>query len=266
MMLAHVLGVNRGALIAMRGNELSAEATARFVGLLNRRVAREPLAYILGHTEFYGRRFVVTKATLIPRVDTEVIVEEALRRVAGDQELGGGVSEIPDVVELGVGSGCILLSVIAERPSLRGFGVDRSVGALDVARRNAASICSRSSVELVESDWFSAFPSGWRGRLPLIVSNPPYIDGAERGELQPEVRDFEPEMALFTGDGGLGAPKLIIEQAIRWLRPGGWLLMEIGFGQSATLLGYGRRFPYSELHMVVDTAGVARVLCARAPT
>lgn len=230
----------------------------RFDGLLARRVGREPLAYIIGGVEFYGRCFNVKPGVLIPRVDTEVLVECALEELRQASELK------PLVCELGVGSGCVLCSILAEVGSAFGVGVDVSETALEVTAENAAQLGLENRAELIKSNWFSDLPRKYKGEFAIVVSNPPYIDPSEAPTLQPEVRDHEPAGALFSADHGFAAIQHILSESHNWLRPGGLLLIEIGFGQERQALAMASRFPYSEIRSFADTAGIARVISARA--
>jgi len=258
VLLAHVLGVSRSRLLAMRGDDLGELGRARFQELLDRRLAREPLAYIIGVTEFYGRSFAVAPGVLIPRVDTETLVDAVL------EELDGIEGKDRLVLELGVGSGCVIGSILAEAPSVTGIGVDVSETALEIARKNAEALGVFDRLELHLSDWFNSVPAEYRNCFDVVVSNPPYIDPAELEGLQPEVRDHEPRIALFAPSRGFAAIEILLSQAHEWLRPGGLLLIEIGFGQANEAVAMAGRFPYSDEHMIADTAGIARVLSARA--
>ncbi len=262
LLLSHALGVTRSKLLAMRRSFPTAPELERFDSLLDRRCRREPLAYIIGWTDFYGRRFVVEPGVLVPRVDTETLVDVSLELLRiGAQPLGG----VPDVLELGVGSGCIICSLLAKASDRTGAGADISETALRVTSRNAVSIGVDDRLTLLKSDWFNGLPDEWRGKLPLIVSNPPYIDLVEKPVLQPEVRDFEPETALFANDAGLGALKHILAEAIDWLMPGGWVAVELGYGQATAVKQLAADFGFSQVASRVDTGGVERVVYAQRP-
>lgn len=257
-LLAHALGMSRGQLLAMRSVEVGESDLKRFLELLARRVAREPLAYIIGGVEFFGRWISVRPGVLIPRVDTEVLVECAVAELR--------LTDRRDrlICELGVGSGCVLCSILAEVDSATGVGVDVSETALEVTAENAARLGVESRVKLIRSSWFSEIPKEHRGEFTIIVSNPPYIDASEGPTLQPEVRDHEPAGALFSADQGYAAIRDILSEAHKWLCPGGLLLIEIGFGQEREVRAMASRFPYSEIRSFADTAGIARVISARA--
>ncbi|CUH39634.1 Release factor glutamine methyltransferase [Jannaschia seosinensis] len=184
-----------------------------------RRVAREPVSHILGRRAFWNHEFEVGPDVLDPRPDTETLIEAALT-VSFDR-----------VLDLGTGSGCILLSLLAERERAVGVGTDISGAALAVAARNAARLDLAERAELIRSDWLAEV----QGRFDLIVSNPPYIAEDEMADLQPEVREWEPQIALTPGGDGLDAYRIIARDAPEHLVPGGRLIVEIGTGQGAAV-------------------------------
>ncbi len=184
----------------------------RFLGLVARRAAREPMAHILGKRAFFGREFIVTADVLDPRPETEHLVERALD------------APFRRVLDLGCGSGCILLSLLDERKFATGLGVDISPAALEVSARNARKLGLGQRADFRQSDWFETVD----GMFDLIVSNPPYIATAEIDDLPREVREYEPHLALFAGTDGLDAYRAILQDAPRRLLPGGRLIVEIG--------------------------------------
>ncbi|MEX2242538.1 MAG: peptide chain release factor N(5)-glutamine methyltransferase [Fimbriimonadaceae bacterium] len=209
MLVAHALGVERPWVLAHSADEFVGDGLD---GLCERRVAREPLAYILGWREFYGRRFVVTPDVLIPRQETEHLVEVA-----------GGQPNVGTLLDLGTGSGCIAVTVKLTRPEIAVTASDVSAAALEVARLNATNL--GAEVEFVESDLFA----GLQGRaFDVIVSNPPYIGAGEN--LMPEVQDFEPHLALFAGEDAFAFYRRLAEESQDHLTPGGCLVVEIGDG------------------------------------
>lgn len=185
---------------------------AAFSTLLERRKAREPMSHILGARDFYKHRFVVNHHVLDPRPDTETLVEQAL------------ALDFQRVLDLGTGSGCILLSLLAERPDATGVGVDLSAEALRVADQNRVGLEIGDRCRLIQSDWFENVT----GKFDLIVSNPPYIAASEMNDLQPEVRDYEPRLALTDEGDGLGAYRTIIAGLDDHLAKDGHLIVEIG--------------------------------------
>ncbi|MDP2030208.1 MAG: peptide chain release factor N(5)-glutamine methyltransferase [Thiobacillus sp.] len=245
VLVAHVLGVDTAWLIAHDTDALPAQQIRAFQALLMRRLSGVPIAYLTGRREFYGRPFLVSADVLIPRPDTELLVELALARIPPDQ----GV----DILDLGTGSGCIAITLALERPLAHVTAVDRSPAALAIARRNTETLTAR--VEFLASDWFSALSGR---QFDLIVSNPPYIAAADPHLAQGDVR-FEPLSALAAGADGLDDLRHLITAACAHLQPGGTLLLEHGYDQSeairALLRQNGIPFPQSW----DDLAGVQRV-------
>jgi release factor glutamine methyltransferase len=248
-MLCELLGLDRVGLYVNFDKPLTERELAHFRGMVARRARREPLQYILGTQEFMGLDFEVNPAVLIPRHDTETLVEEAVR-------LGKGAKRVLDV---GVGSGCIAVSLARLLPGADVFGVEQSPEALAIARRNAAK--NGVAVTLREGSLFEPMTGE---RFDLIVSNPPYIPTADLAELQPEVREFEPREALDGGPDGLDFYRLIIPAAPGYLTPGGWLLFEVGIGQGAQVLGlFKKTGRFGELFTANDPGGIERVVGGR---
>ncbi|HWI41184.1 MAG TPA: peptide chain release factor N(5)-glutamine methyltransferase, partial [Verrucomicrobiae bacterium] len=216
-LLAHSLGTDRVGLYVSFDKPLEAAELAAFRGLVIRRARREPLQYILGTQEFFGLEFEVTPAVLIPRHDTEVLVEEALRVASG----------AGTILDIGAGSGCIAVALAKKLPEAAVTAVDVSAEALAVASRNAAR--HGVSVELLEGSLFG--PVSGR-KFDLVVSNPPYIPAGEIAGLQAEVKGFEPAGALDGGADGLDFYRAIVSAAPAHLNPGGWLILEVGAGQA----------------------------------
>jgi release factor glutamine methyltransferase len=233
VLLADLLG-RSPAYVHAHGEAEVDEAT--FLALLRRREAGEPLQYLRGRCEFYGRTFAVDGRVLIPRPETELLVEAALARIPR----GGRV------VEVGAGSGCICVTLALERPDLDVFAVDRSVAALAVTRRNRDALGAR--VQLAASDALQSL----RGRFDALVSNPPYIPAADVPSLQTEVRDHEPHLALTPGPRGTE----VIERL--FLAP--LVMMEIGFGQEAAVRSIAAANGYRVDAVIPDLAGIARVV------
>ena len=232
-------------LIAHDTDTLSEAQTTQFETLLTRRLAGEPVAYLTGTREFYGRPFQVSPDVLIPRPDTELLVELALARIPPGQA--------KDVLDLGTGSGCIAITLALERPLARVTAVDRSAAALAVAQRNAAILDAR--VEFLTSDWFAALAGR---RFDLIVSNPPYIAAADPHLARGDVR-FEPLSALAAGQDGLDDLRRLIRGARTHLRPGGTLLLEHGYDQADAVLALLRANGISLPRSWADLAGILRV-------
>lgn len=243
-LLAHALGIEPSAASLWQG-ELDSAQRVRLEAAVAARLARQPVSQITGWRDFWKHRFLVTTDTLDPRPDTETLVAEALK--------------LPwrSVLDLGTGTGAILLSLMADRPGTVGTGVDLSDAALGVARANAAALGLQPT--LAVSDWFSAVD----GTFDLIVSNPPYIAAGEMAGLEPEVRDWEPRMALTDESDGLAAYRAIAAAAPRYLSPGGWLAVEIGPTQGAEVAGLFRQAGLTGMMVRPDLDGRDRVVIGR---
>lgn len=253
LLMEKAAGLNRTALF-LRGEEgLSTEALAAYEGYLSERELGRPTQYILGEWEFMGLPFSVGEGVLIPRGDTEVLVETVLEK----QQSEGFMS----ILDIGTGSGCIPVSLGRYGKFTNILAVDISPKALDYARKNAEK--NNISIDFYESDLFAGVPGEWRGRLEAIVSNPPYIPKKDLDGLMTEVRDHEPMNALDGGEDGLDFYRVIVEQAKEWLADGGWLFFEIGYDQGEALLSLLREFGYTESKLKQDLAGLDRVVFAR---
>lgn len=228
VLTAHVAGLPPSALLGAEMRPLSRADAERLDALAERRIAREPIARILGRREFWGLELALAPTSLVPRPDTETVVEAALdwlRRTGGP-----GWAEISwRMADLGTGSGAILLALLAECPRALGIGVDRDLATLDAARANAATHGFASRALMVAGDWAAPLTPGG---FDLIVSNPPYVATLELSRLDPEVRDYDPRAALDGGVDGLSAYRALVPEAARALRPGGALFLEIGEGQT----------------------------------
>ena len=245
VLAAHAWHVDTAWLIAHDTDLLSEAEIAAYQFLLLRRLAGTPIAYLVGTREFYGRPFQVTPDVLIPRPDTELLVELALARIPSDQPM--------EVLDLGTGSGCIAITLALERPLARVTAVDRSVAALAIAQRNAAKL--NADVELLTSDWFTALASR---RFDLIVSNPPYIAAADPHLARGDVR-FEPLNALAAGADGLDELHRLAHTACAHLKPGGALLLEHGYDQAEAVQALLRNTGIGHLQSWADLAGILRV-------
>lgn len=250
LLLLRVLGRDRAFLLAHPDAELTAEQIAEYNGWLRRRAAHEPVQYILGEQEFYGLTFSVTPDVLIPRPETEHLVETLLMRVRHDQRLR--------IVDVGTGSGAIAVSLAHSLPLTLVTALDISEAALAVARRNAEVHGVADRMRFLQSDLLGAVAGE---RFDAVVSNPPYVAEADRESLEPQVRDFEPAVALFGGPSGIEVHERLIPQAHEALNPGGWLLMEMGMGQRKALARL--LSGWDEVSFVDDLQGIPRVACAR---
>jgi release factor glutamine methyltransferase len=230
---------------------LAPEELSVFDSFLERRAAREPLQYITGVQEFYGLEFEVTPAVLIPRPETELLVERALEvHETYQQNL---------ICEIGTGSGCIAVSILKNAKSTRAVGVDISTQALAIAERNAARHLVADRLTLLRSDLFEVL--GDR-KFEIIVSNPPYVPVADIASLQPEVRDFEPHSALTDGSDGLAIIRRIVNEAPEHLSDAGHLMMEIGYDQSEQVASLFDPRIWTGPHFVADLQGIQRVVFA----
>jgi release factor glutamine methyltransferase len=248
LLLGSVLGCERSHLIA-HAEEAPDSSEARLAQeRFARRRAGEPIAYITGRREFYGIALRITPAVLIPRPETELLVELALERAATGAR----------VLDLGTGSGAIAVALACERPDLAIVGTDVSEAALAVARRNVSG--QGATVELVRGDWFEALAPG---RFDLIVANPPYVAEEDAHLDRGDVR-FEPRLALLGGEDGLDCIRNIAAHARSRLRPGGWLLLEHGYDQGDRCVELFREFGYAEVKCLEDLAGLPRVCMGRA--
>ena len=221
-LLMHALNVDRAFVIAHPERELSEPDSRRFLQFVTRRASREPLQYITGVQEFFNLNFEVTPDVLIPRPETELIVEAALDVLKS--------ADGPLIADVGTGTGCIAISLLHEKLTARALGIDVSSKALAVAHRNAERHGVSGHFALMQADGLSAFPQ--RPIFSAIVSNPPYIAAKEIDSLQPEVRDYEPLSALIAGEDGLSHIRMLLRSAAHRLGPDGALIFEIGFNQS----------------------------------
>ena len=237
-------------LMLRRDDPLSESDRARFEERVVRRSGRFPLAYLLGTQEFMGLELEVGPKVLIPRPETELLAEEALKRVAKVRA--------PRILDLCTGSGCVALALAKQRTDARIEGADLSEDALECARRNAARHGLEGRVRFFSSDLFSAV----EGTFDLIVSNPPYVRTSELDDLQKEVR-FEPRLALDGGEDGLAVIRRLADGAPRFLNPAGWLLLETGYGQSDEVLRILEAAGLKELGLVKDYSGIERIALGR---
>jgi len=249
LLMAHALRIAPDRLALVLRDPFPAEAALRFDAALGQRAARVPVSQIIGRRAFWGREFRVTRDVLDPRPETETLIAAALE------------APFARVLDLGTGSGAILVTLLAERPAATGLGVDLSPAALAVAAGNAAALGVAARAELRSSDWFAAV----EGRFDLIVSNPPYIAEAEMADLSPEVREHEPRMALTPGGDGLDAYRAIAAGVGAHLTPGGRVLVEIGPTQGAAVSALFAAAGLTGVAVRPDLDGRDRVVSARAP-
>jgi release factor glutamine methyltransferase len=249
-LLAHILGMGRDRLILIGGDPMPAEAMPQLAQVLARRIAREPVARIIGRRLFWGRDFTVTPDVLDPRGDTETLIAAALD------------GPVPArLLDLGTGSGAIAVTLLAEWPQARGVATDISAAALAVARQNAQDLGVADRLDLILSDWCAELA----GPFDLILSNPPYISAQEMEGLEPEVLHHDPALALSPGGDGLEAYRQIAQQAARVLAPQGRVIVEIGWRQGRDVLDIFRKAGWQDQRLIADLAGRDRVVVARNP-
>jgi release factor glutamine methyltransferase len=263
-LLSRLLGVGRGALKSMQARELAPALAERLDAQLARCEAGEPVQYITGRAAFRHLDLTVDRRVLVPRPETEWLVETVLEYLtdADGAPGGSGSMRVPRVLDLGTGSGCIALSIAHEHSGVHVTATDASDDALDVARANAAALGLSERVSFARGAWFAAV--GADERFDVIVSNPPYISRGESDSLPADVRDWEPEAALFADDGGLADLREIVEEAPRHLLTGGLLALELAEARAAEVSGWlaGAR-DWRVVELREDLAGRPRVLLAR---
>lgn len=255
LLLANALGTDRVRLILDATRPLAKRELDAYRALIGRRRKGEPIAYILQHREFCGHDFRTDERALVPRPDTETLVEVALARTKARSLYGRAL-------DLCTGSGCVALSFLLARPTWRMTATDASAPALGLALENAQRLGALANLRLLEGDLFDALPAG--ERFELVMSNPPYIPSAEIDGLAADVRDFEPRMALDGGADGLDFYRRIVDRTTRYLVPGGVLAVEVGFGQAADVQRLFADRGFTDLECARDFAGIERVVSGKA--
>ncbi|MFZ4626686.1 MAG: peptide chain release factor N(5)-glutamine methyltransferase [Blastocatellia bacterium] len=257
-LLAHTLGQDRTYLIVHYHEEVPTAVLPAFWRFVERRCAGEPLQYITGRQAFFGLDFEVTSAVLIPRPETELIVEEILRLASAEQSGGEAQNLSPLVIDVGTGSGCLAIAIARELPQARVLAVDRSFAALEVAVRNGRRHQVTDRVQWIVGDLLEPVeerPLAW-----AIVSNPPYLAVGEIAGLAREVREWEPRMALTDGGDGLDFHRRLLREAPSRLAEGGYLLIELGYQQSAAVLEMVDPETWEAPRVLPDLQGIARTL------
>ena len=267
MLMAHLLGSDRAALLRCSKDRLSMDEAARYEELLARRAAHEPVQHIVGHTEFWSLNILCDPSALIPRPETEVVVETALGILKN--------SAAPAIADIGTGGGCIAIALATELPGARLYASDISRNALELAARNLAAHGLTQRVQLFEGDMAEPFlRHGLAGRLDAIVCNPPYVAESDKPTLQAEVREYEPEAALYGGRDGLRVVARLLAETGPLLKPAGHLITEIGQGQAPAVRElaeksstdaqdrpeFGRMGGWRVIRTIADPAGIERVL------
>jgi release factor glutamine methyltransferase len=250
-LLAHVLGVARDRLVLMGPEEVSDDQAARFEGYVTQRLGHRPVSKIIGERLFWGRSFAVTDDVLDPRPETESLIAAALNLSAPQR-----------IIDLGTGTGCIPLTLLAELPDATGVACDISDAALSVAAQNAAALGLATRIQFLQSDWFAEVT----GQFDLITSNPPYISDAEMRDLSPEVFHHDPHLALTPGGDGLSPYVVLAAGARDHLTPGGYILVEIGWRQGADVARIFRDAGLIDVAILPDMDGRDRVVTGRNPS
>ena len=257
LLLAHVLGKARRWLWTYPDTPLSPKDAAAFFSLLERRLHREPLPYLLGEWEFYGRPFTVSPAVLVPRPETELLVEVVLAWATQHAAAR--------IVDVGTGSGVIAITCALELTAARCYAVDLSVDALAMAQGNAERHGVAERITWLQGDLLQPVRAMGAPPVDAIVANLPYIAEEEMPSLMPEVRDYEPRIALAAGAGGLQLIRRLIEESPAVLRPGGLLAMELGCGQAEQVRAILQEGGWQEIRIIADYAGIPRHILASCP-
>jgi release factor glutamine methyltransferase len=287
LLLMQIVGLNRAYLIAHSDKLLSVEEAARYEAFIERRANGEPIQQITGEQEFYRMPFQVTSDVLIPRPETELLVERVIhlmplfhpksvqffsfriiRTGSGAKKRRDDVGNLevagwpPRVLDVGTGSGAIAISIAHDWSEAEITAIDLSPAALEVARGNAERLGFADCIRFLQGDLLAPVAGE---RFEIVVSNPPYVAEADRESLSVEVRDYEPALALFAGDDGLEVHRRLIPAAFDALIPGGFVVLEIGCGQSAAITELLARSGFEQIEFVPDLQGILRVACAQRP-
>ena len=250
ILLAHAAKVDASRVTLIAPDDIAPEISARYEQLIALRTQRVPVSHLIGEREFYGRRFKVSCDVLDPRPETETLIEAAL------------AEPFASVLDIGTGSGCILVTLLAERENAVGVGTDLSEAACLQAAANAVLNNVDTRAEIFHSDWFGSV----RGRYDLIVSNPPYLAATEMDDVSPELRDHEPRMALTDEADGLTGYRMLATFGQRFLDPQGRLLAEIGWQQGPEVIALFQQAGWLNPRLLQDLDGRDRVVCAEKPT
>ncbi len=256
LLLRHALGWSRESLLSRLHEPVPAEASGHFFQLIERRRGRVPVQYLVGSQEFYGLSLRVTPAVLIPRPETEGIVDEAIRVLADTPR--------PRIVDVGCGSGCIAIALAHTLPEAELLAIDASSAALAVARENSLVHGVAERIEFLEGDLLEPI-QGMSGKIDAIVSNPPYVPNDELGTLEPEVVDHEPRPALSGGKDGLCVIERLLPAVDETLRSGGFLCMEIGHDQDERVRELIQHTSLNHVRTVADLGGIPRIVIANKP-
>lgn len=257
LLLGHAIDLPRMRIILESERVLETTQLARFREIVKRRRSGEPVAYIRGYKEFYGRTFRVDRRALIPRPDTEILVETAMRR-------GSACSMSAKILDLCTGSGCVAITLAREWPTVRIDAVDLSPDAIALSRENSERIGTVFQIRWVAGDLFAQLDPAC-DLYDIITANPPYIPQGEISVLQADIRDFEPQLALDGGEDGMAITRRIVGESPRFLEPGGVLAVEVGAGQAEAVAGLFRQAGFVQIERTRDYGGHERVVSGESP-
>ncbi len=257
LLLLHAAELDRASLLARWKEKLDIEQAASFVELIERRRVGEPIQYILGKAEFYGLPFRVTPDVLIPRPETEYVVEKAIALAAGMKQ--------PRIVDVGAGSGAIAVALAYALPDAQITAIDVSEPALAIAKENAARNGVDGRIRFLRGDLLEPIRDEVEERFDFVVSNPPYVPRGDAASLAVEVRDYEPALALFAGEDGVEVYRRLIPEAFGVLKPGAFMVLEIGFGQADAVRALLDLSGFRKINFVPDLQGIPRVACGQRP-
>lgn len=257
LLLCHVMGIDRTRLLTRSEEQIDEAQYRDYLALVERRAAGEPVQYLTGHQEFYGLDFIVTSDVLIPRPETEFLIERVMKLLEERQDS-------PLIADVGTGSGCIAVTLAMQLPQARLIATDASRTALNVARKNAERHGVRDRIEFLEGDLLMPLAErGLEGAVDVLASNPPYVNEESRELLQREVRNWEPHTALFAGVDGLDFYRRLIAESPHYLKPGGYVVLEMGFSQVDSISEMVKGGALELVDMTRDLQGIPRTLCLR---
>ena len=256
VLLRHVMAVDRTYLLTRSEEQIEESQYRDYLALVDRRAAGEPLQYLTGHQEFYGLDFIVTPDVLIPRPETEFLVERIINLV------GEMKQDAPVIVDVGTGSGCIAVTLAKQLPQAKLIATDASSRALAVARENAGRHGVQDRIEFIEGNLLEPLAANpVQGHVDLLASNPPYVNEADLESLQREVRDWEPHGALFGGPDGLDFYRRLLVESPVYLKPEGFVVLEIGFSQLESINEMVKAGAFAVIDITRDLQGIPRTLC-----
>ncbi len=262
-LLSHILKCKRQELYLSSERQLTNEEINIFKGFIQRRSKREPLQYIICEEEFRGLVFKVTRDVLIPRPETELLVEEAVKII--ERQRAEGKRQKVNVIDLCTGSGCIAVSIAKEIPDSKVYATDISEKALAVAKENAKGHGVEDRITFLQGSFLEPLKNlGLEGKIDIMLSNPPYVSKKNMEKLQPEIKEYEPPLALYGGKDGLDSYRTIIPQSLPYVKKEGYLILEIGYGQAEGVKEPFAKHPsYGEIEIIKDLSGIERVVKAK---